>query len=78
MTEDRCEKLKECPEEYRQLAKQNGQDDNDDNNVSDDSDAAFVKAMVNGIPPEVAVPSPDMVANILLAKKKEALLNRFT
>ena len=80
MTEDRCKKLKECREEYRKLlAKQDGQNNNnDDDNASDDSDAAFVEAMVNGIPPEVAVPSPDTVANILLAKKKEALLNRFT
>ena len=80
MTEDRCKKLKLCQEEYRQLAKQYGQqdDDNDDDNASNDSDAAFVKAMINGIPAEAAVPSQDAVADILLAKKKEALLNRFT
>lgn len=79
MTEDRCKKLKLCQEEYRQLAKQYGQqDDDNDDNASNDSDAAFVKAMINGIPAEAAVPSQDAVADILLAKKKEALLNRFT
>jgi len=79
MTEDRCKKLKLCQEEYRQLAKQYGQqDDDNDDNASNDSDAAFVEAMINGIPAEAAVPSQDAVADILLAKKKEALLNRFT
>jgi pre-mRNA-splicing factor ISY1 len=74
MAEDRRKKLKECQDEYKQIAKEQNQGQDD---ASDQSNAAFVKALANGIPAHVAVPSQDAVAQLLLAKKKEALLSRF-
>jgi pre-mRNA-splicing factor ISY1 len=72
MSEERRKKLKECQEEYKRIFAEN-----DEGKVDDDSDGAFVKALANGIPPQVALPSQEAVNQILLAKKKEALLNRF-
>jgi len=73
MAEERRRKLKQCREEY-QRAK--GESSNDkgmaDFNVDEDLDI-----WAGGIDSHVAVPSQEMVARILLQKKKEALLNRF-
>jgi pre-mRNA-splicing factor ISY1 len=75
MSEERRKKLKECQEEYKQIVEEKNEGKADD--ASDDSDAAFLKALANGIPPQEALPSQEAVNQILLAKKKEALLNRF-
>ncbi|KAL3806312.1 hypothetical protein ACHAXA_007939 [Cyclostephanos tholiformis] len=46
---------------------------------SDESsdDDAFYDGVMNGIVPQAAVPSREVIAKALLEKKKEALLNRF-
>lgn len=75
MSEERRKKLKECQDEYRQIAKE--QNVQVDDAASVDSDSEFVKAMANGISAQEAIPNQDAVNQILLAKKKEALLNRF-
>jgi pre-mRNA-splicing factor ISY1 len=76
MAEDRQKKLKECQDEYKQIAGKD-QGDTGADDASDSSEAAFIESISNGIPAQLAVPSQEVVANVLLAKKKEALLNRF-
>ena len=75
MTNDRRKMLKECQDEYKKIAEEQNELVADD--ASDSSDAAFAKSLANGIPAELAVPSKEVLDQVLLAKKKEALLNRF-
>ncbi|KAL7482951.1 hypothetical protein ACHAW6_008600 [Cyclotella cf. meneghiniana] len=76
MAENRRKMLKECQEEYRAIVEkeriEKGADDSDDG-----SEAAFIDSIVNGVSAQVAVPSQELVSQVLLKKKKEALLNRF-
>ena len=80
MSNERKKKLKECREEYKQMKKEtketdgNGEDDGVDSEESSD-EGVFLDG--NGIAANVAVPSQEAVAQVLLQKKKEALLNRF-
>jgi len=68
----------------------NGRDDDDDDDDDDENDDevgggseessdddAFFDGVMNGIAPQAAVPSREVLARVLLQKKKEALLDRF-
>jgi hypothetical protein len=76
MAEVQRKELKECQDKYRKNAETEGTRHEADY-ASDDSDAVFAQTLSNGIPAQVAVPSQQLVAEMLLAKKKEALLDRF-
>ncbi len=81
-------KLKECREMYNEsgVKQQQGQQNaasssqnelyatDESDGGSDDEDAAL---LLNGIDAHIAVPSQEVVAQVLLQKKKEALLSRF-
>ena len=83
MAAEKQEELKVCREEYREMMQQrkkNIANDNDDGKMGSEEssdDDAFFDVIRNGIEPQAAVPSRDVVAQVLLQKKKEALLNRF-
>lgn len=76
MAAEKQEELRVFREKYGEMEhdddgnKKMGSEDN-----SDDYD--FFNDIKNGISPQAAVPSRDVVAQVLLKKKKEALLNRF-
>ncbi|KAL3796778.1 hypothetical protein HJC23_010925 [Cyclotella cryptica] len=77
MAEDGQKKLKECQDEYKTIVENEGNEKGTDDS-DDGSEAAFIESIVNGVSAQVAVPSQDLVAQVILKKKKEALLNRFT
>jgi pre-mRNA-splicing factor ISY1 len=75
LAKERQKKLKECREEYKNRASPStnelyGSD------VDDSSDEAILENI--GIDAHVAVPSQEVIAQVLLQKKKEALLSRFS
>lgn len=73
MTADNQKKLRLLREEYLELKK------NDIKDAEHESEESlFDDELGNGIPAHLAVPSQQMVASILLKKKKEALLDRFS
>eukprot|EP00970_Alexandrium_tamarense_P008131 scaffold1548_cov237-Alexandrium_tamarense.AAC.32 len=76
MAEDRQEKLKICREEYMELKRKQCQGMGVESDESAD-EGAFLEEIESGIAASVAVPSQEVVAKVLLQKKKEALLNRF-
>ena len=84
MAKEGQKKLKECREMFKQEVKQKqqqqGQDVARQNDLyaTDESDQDNDDAFQNGIDAADAVPSQEVVAQILLEKKKEALLNRFS
>lgn len=73
MAADNQKKLRLLKEEYKEIK----------NNVNEDAELqcseeiSFYEEVGNGIPAHLAVPSPEVVATVLLKKKKEALLDRF-
>ena len=79
MSNERKKKLKECREEYKQMKKEvreaDGKDDDGVDSEESSDEGVFLNG--NGIAANVAVPSQEAVAQVLLQKKKEALLNRF-
>jgi pre-mRNA-splicing factor ISY1 len=83
MAAEKQEELKVRREEYREMMQQrkkNIANDNDDGKMGSEEssdDDAFFDVIRNGIEPQAVVPSRDVVAQVLLQKKKEALLNRF-
>lgn len=85
MAADKRGGLSSRREEYREaklLRRKNNDNDDDDDEVGGGSeessdDDAFFDGVMNGIPPQAAVPSREVVARVLLQKKKEALLDRF-
>ena len=83
MAAEKQEELKVRREEYREMMQQRKKNIANDNDYgkmgSEESsdDDAFFDVIRNGIEPQAAVPSRDVVAQVLLQKKKEALLNRF-
>ena len=86
MAADKRGELASRREKYRELKlrrknKKDPHDDDDDDEVggSEESsdDDAFFDGVMNGIAPHAAVPSREVVAQVLLQKKKEALLDRF-
>lgn len=83
MAAEKQEELKVRREEYREMTQQqkkNIANDNDDGKMGreeNSDDDTFFDAIRNGIEPQAAVPSLDVVSQVLLKKKKEALLNRF-
>jgi hypothetical protein len=66
-------KLKLLKEEYKEI-KNNA---NEDAERQCSEEISFYEEVGNGIPAHLAVPSPEVVATVLLKKKKEALLDRF-
>ena len=84
MAKEGQKKLKECREMFKQEVKQKQQQQGQDvarlNDLyaTDESDQDNDDAFQNGIDAADAVPSQEVVAQILLEKKKEALLNRFS
>ncbi|KAL7436847.1 hypothetical protein ACHAXM_006681 [Skeletonema potamos] len=77
-------KLKECREMYndsevKQQQQQNAVSSQLDLYATDESDGGSGDddALENGIDAHIAVPSQEVVAQVLLQKKKEALLSRF-
>jgi hypothetical protein len=77
-------KLKECREMYndsevKQQQQQNAVSSQLDLYATDESDGGSDDddALENGIDAHIAVPSQEVVAQVLLQKKKEALLSRF-
>jgi pre-mRNA-splicing factor ISY1 len=76
MAEDRQEKLKICREEYMELKRKQCQGMGVESDESAD-EGAFLEEIESGIAASVAVPSQEVVAKVLLQKKREALLNRF-
>jgi pre-mRNA-splicing factor ISY1 len=85
MAADKRGGLSSRREEYREaklLRRKNNDNDDDDDEVGggceeSSDDDAFFDGVMNGIPPQAAVPSREVVARVLLQKKKEALLDRF-
>lgn len=75
-------KLKECRERHDAEVKQQGQDALSNQNelyASDESDEdSDGSALGDGIDAHIAVPSQEVVQQVLLQKKKEALLSRFS
>jgi len=79
MAKERKKKLEECREEYRELKKQKKEVDGKTDDVdSEESSDEGVIDVEGGISAQAAVASQDMVAQVLLQKKKEALLSRFS
>ena len=76
MAEDRQEKLKICREEYMELKRKQCQGMGVESDESAD-EGAFLEEIESGIAASVAVASQEVVAKVLLQKKREALLNRF-
>lgn len=73
MATENQKKLRLLREEYKELKRKKG------NENADDSEKSFLgEELGSGIPAHLAVPSQQVVANVLLKKKKEELLNRFT
>ena len=85
MAADKRGELASRREKYRELKLRrknkkdpNGHDDEVGGGSEESSDDdAFFDGVMNGIPPQAAVPSREVVARVLLQKKKEALLDRF-
>ncbi len=74
MAAENQKKLRLLREEYTELKRKQGNE-----NAEHDSETSFLgEELGNGIPAHLAVPSQQVVANVLLKKKKEELLNRFT
>ena len=73
MAAENQKKLRLLKEEYKEIK----------NNANEDADRqcseeiSFYEEVGNGIPAHLAVPSPEVVATVLLKKKKDALLDRF-
>lgn len=72
MATENQKKLRLCVEEYKEM-KKNGTTENDHDNEESSIDID----VGNGIPAHLAVPSQQVVASVLLQKKKAALLDRF-
>lgn len=80
MTSERQKKLKQCYEEYKEMKQQQREADGKTAGEEDSEESSdeFTDGIAeNGVASHVAVPSQDVVAQVLLQKKKEALLNRF-
>ena len=90
MATEKRKVLKLCREKYRGMKQclkndkvaenDNGGRDDDDKGGSEESsdEDTFFDEMVNGIVPQAAMPSWEVVSQVLLQKKKDALLNRFS
>jgi hypothetical protein len=74
MAAENQKKLRLLREEYKELKSKKG----DGNAEYDDEESFLDEELGNGIPAHLAVPSQQVVASVLLKKKKEELLNRFT
>jgi pre-mRNA-splicing factor ISY1 len=72
MATENQKKLRLCVEEYKEM-KKNATTENDHDNEESSIDVD----VGNGIPAHLAVPSQQVVASVLLQKKKAALLDRF-
>ena len=68
-------KLRLLNEEYKELKKKKKDNENSEH---DCEESLLDEELGNGIPAHLAVPSQQVVASVLLKKKKEELLNRFT
>mmetsp|Transcript_25737 Transcript_25737/g.54384 ORF Transcript_25737/g.54384 Transcript_25737/m.54384 type:complete len:84 (+) Transcript_25737:2-253(+) len=78
-------RLRAAREEYREMKKQAHNNNNhggdggeeEDDGGSSEEDEVFFTGLANGIAAQDAVPSQEVVAQVLLKKKRDELLNRF-
>ena len=76
MASENQKKLKSVQEEYRELQKQQNINAGAESDESSD-EGIFADGVENGIAAHVAVPSQEVVAQVLLEKKRKELLSRF-
>ena len=74
MAAENQKKLRILREEYKKMTGQSEKDDDE----HDSDESSLVEVISSGIPAHLAVPSPQVVASVLLEKKKEALLGAFS
>lgn len=77
MAAKKQKELEECREEYAELKKRQKAEGGEDESGESSDESAFLEGAEDGIDPSAAVPSQEVVAQVLLQKKKAALLDRF-